>query len=1359
MLGVEGKAKDVNPFRMLSTGSVNEEEFREGLFHDLIKLGEYREALILHENPINELNSKRGIQEHQARSEAIRLPLLLHLLSMAQPLSGIPRLLCSVNDYIKKESSDIEEAKEMEKTDLSLRYSRDIDEIVLLLEQVVCKFPAAEELDRLYATLVCPSIRWISKCVPIKRRNKNMKGFHRTSEKLKSDAGGFYDTSSRLHSSWDLEKLMTNWENHKNQSSTITLPTTATKYQDRKDDRMEISEDEQDDLEMENHCESQTSHAQKGHFQIQSDAISEVTRTSDIQSLVRGNRMLSELLPAVNDSKSKNMKSSSPYVTEESPSTMTERVLSDLVSMVVSSLGLIHPPTRLSSNLPRSEQQERDKNIMDTNVNGNNIHVHQTSEIALTLNPDSLFVEDSIKYVSGKDNTLGFHHNNRSSDDLSSTVIFLLHRAPVLRHNHVANALCRSRSPQAPLIIERMVANCPTASQAILRGCLDAYHAVELDSSIDDTSHQEILNIVKNSLGAIAALSASEASHVISILHSSACMPDVMVGLMMKIDPVNALVTLIEELSPIIKDQLHSFHSTQSSRWERRMKKKNRKVKRTFRRKIRRQRSFSALAQMEKKTCLADALLADKNFSDKIRKFILLRMIDLGNGTHEAWGESLILIQASALFIYHVGIGAGSSIGSGSMFVEESMKAISALVQRYDDCKVKLEAYSNNVIPGDPSIYCGNDFVKFAICSCLIMCLKFPPIVDSNNNHDTPSSAPVMACETCLSDLLSSRYTKLVELFSSSIRSFLSNHRPLELRALVLSTLVNKEFVSSEGFVTMEHDKFSRVCQWAKPIIKSTISVDKDLHKAMMILDTIGTNYERREINEEDEFVKASMVLFDLDNMSRISRMKRKNLVALCHVMTLYMTTNKSMSSICPIRRLDLEVLARKVFGVQQHPESSHEARRRQFLIRLLSALFILDQVPDSPYTIDPRELPIGEVLKSFLNPTDYIWKCLICLVSKHCPETIDQYYGTILMETTISFKKTPSPSIIGNAICDLLANSGANKNLVDNVTDSFVECMFIRSCSLFPRHDVFVEATKALLKSTKIRISFITYSALCKDPLILLKCSIKVWRCEGLRRIALYIMSGLLATNEVIIRKQVSHSDIAHEYLSSRDVLFTRCLIFLGSGCIENLEEMKLDSIQCSMMIHILRYTVARRPGLITVIFRQGLPNAAIDWFVDCVPETLSDANFLMKTLEINIPTGNYSVSVSTAYAAIRIAIVQGTSRNDLAQKLSYSAFSVLVSSFYHILNGGMGLPVNVIREDKGYDKLKSCREIIFRVLSLMQRIQGDCVGVRNEAKLALSKMAAICKKENAGTTRKQELKEMWEAINKAISILDLGS
>ena len=160
-------------------------------------------------------------------------------------------------------------------------------------------------------------------------------------------------------------------------------------------------------------------------------------------------------------------------------------------------------------------------------------------------------------------------------------------------------------------------------------------------------------------------------------------------------------------------------------------------------------------------------------------------------------------------------------------------------------------------------------------------------------------------------------------------------------------------------------------------------------------------------------------------------------------------------------------------------------------------------------------------------------------------------------------------------------------------------------------------------------------------------------------------------------------------------------------------------------------------------------------------VPEALSDANYLMKTLEINIPTGNYSVSVSTAYASIRIAIVHGTSRNDLAQKLSYSAFSVLVSSFYHILNGGVGLPVNVIREDKGHDKLKSCREIIFRMLSLMQRIQGDCVGVRNEAKLALSKMAAICKKEvtNAGTTRKQELKEMWEAINKAMSVLDLGS
>ena len=186
-------------------------------------------------------------------------------------------------------------------------------------------------------------------------------------------------------------------------------------------------------------------------------------------------------------------------------------------------------------------------------------------------------------------------------------------------------------------------------------------------------------------------------------------------------------------------------------------------------------------------------------------------------------------------------------------------------------------------------------------------------------------------------------------------------------------------------------------------------------------------------------------------------------------------------------------------------------------------------------------------------------------------------------------------------------------------------------------------------------------------------------------------------------------------------------------------------------MIIHILRYFVAKRPGLITAIFKQGLPNAAIDWFVDCVPETLTDTHFLIKTLEMKTPTVNFN----TAYASLRIAIVHGTSRNcELAQKLSYSAFSVLVSSFYHILSGAVGLPVTVIREDKGHDKLKSCWDIIFRVLSLMQRIQVDCVGVRNEAKLALSKMLQYAKK-----TRKQELKEIWEAINKAISVLDLGS
>ena len=102
-------------------------------------------------------------------------------------------------------------------------------------------------------------------------------------------------------------------------------------------------------------------------------------------------------------------------------------------------------------------------------------------------------------------------------------------------------------------------------------------------------------------------------------------------------------------------------------------------------------------------------------------------------------------------------------------------------------------------------------------------------------------------------------------------------------------------------------------------------------------------------------------------------------------------------------------------------------------------------------------------------------------------------------------------------------------------------------------------------------------------------------------------------------------------------------------------------------MLISVARFLVRKRKGLVATIIRQGLPEMAVDWLVDFIPESLRDATILTNMLERREITA--TKNLAAADASLRIAIAYGSQNEVHSQQLVYAALSLLVSSRYRSL------------------------------------------------------------------------------------------
>jgi hypothetical protein len=179
----------------------------------------------------------------------------------------------------------------------------------------------------------------------------------------------------------------------------------------------------------------------------------------------------------------------------------------------------------------------------------------------------------------------------------------------------------------------------------------------------------------------------------------------------------------------------------------------------------------------------------------------------------------------------------------------------------------------------------------------------------------------------------------------------------------------------------------------------------------------------------------------------------------------------------------------------------------------------------------------------------------------------------------------------------------------------------------------------------------------------------------------------------------------------------------------------------------------VSKRRGIIAALFRQDLPDNCIDWIVEFVPESLADAPIIVSQLSDKRGLLTATERLSAASSGLRIAVAHSLRGEGASTKLFSASTAVLLDSFMLGI-GPIGVPVSILREENGDDLTNKCREKLFRMLKAMSSINPRSKDLKNEASITLSKVASMCKSENAvagvsgvaATRRKALLKEIWE-------------
>uniref|UniRef100_A0A7S4M5P6 Uncharacterized protein n=1 Tax=Odontella aurita TaxID=265563 RepID=A0A7S4M5P6_9STRA len=1502
--------------------------------HNALSLGEIAEALTYTSRPFNGEGAAALVSSLEEDLQALRLPSLLRILHAAQPLSSVPTLSTAERPGrdrgqggVAGEADGCAVVKKDKRSSDPL--SPLLDRTVAALESVAASHPSSEGVEAVSVHLAPEACRRIGRCRTLKRVDEGCQARDRRRRRRDDDEegddgdGGW--TSGLVE--WDEERL-----------TDMTVAASGGRKRKRAtDDDADggrrgsglDDDDDDDDDEKADEKPQPIDRLQDAVTGIVAAAADDATA-----QLAAHKRMVAELLPVYQkmsgstptkpiDASSGKKRRSSPggerlefselsalfrsakSAEEDSVRSGVGCTLVEVAGLVAS--GLRNPPRLSGSKLSAKNGENEDESVSDK-VNEDEDDDDDddavssksavTTTVALPVKSDSVLAEPAAED--------GQSAAPMGGADLPATVSAIMHYAPVLRHEHLANALCRSAVPCGPDIVASLAANCPPAVPPLLRGCIDAHLAassastLSLSTSGAAPADRAVLSSAGTSIRRIAALSPSEAWRAVAGLRDERrLLSPLSVGyaeglslaleLTMNADAEAAVAMMLAELS---RDGRHRLQQQQHQKIQSARentvapkegprsvrdaavaarhrpgrgndsqvanndvdpnssgRRRDLPAPRRGRRKIRPPRQMRKRLQLAPsntsatgRTDLAQALSRNPNLASQAAECIAscLEKAASSESANKSivWGHVALLARAFAALAYEVGLcptaqaeeeGQSQSSLPYVEMVMTVLRKIASYLPPANATTPLSEGGSCSLHSPMPLSCPGDEYLCAALCSCAVTCAR---LVDreSNGRKDNDIAA-LGACIDCLNTLLRLSVSRTSDAFASRLSGAISAKDGSGLDALVREVLFGINYSEGQGLndanlqaersempraleCGKEDLSFVAACVWASSKVDSEVlsaATKRGWQENVVVADirAVLVAVVRRQVKVHDLEGLLKSVLADPSKCASAFVQKEVVPLIFSQIGPQGGNLDGNASQIPLFLPLQIEKVAKGVSWKLSDLQASFQVRgsecidykdnpiRCQFVLQLLYVLKFAHQVPDSPFAVDPLSLPVGSALlfcRTLLHADavserqkeaiSVITSTLEDLFARLCPEVLSMTPdGSLLsfddalsgLSSTLQANKV-LPTTVAAAIRGCL-KGGDNADPAGRVA----ERLFLKSRADFPSAEVDAQVCAALLSSQHSPLRIRSYSSLCRDPLVLLRCNVGSWRCCGLRRILLSVLRRLLDANDFIAREEVPSESVALELLAARDALVTRCLLVADScsycfdGDTENgCSDGTPAASRCPMTVSLVRYIVSKRRGLVAVLVKQGLSNAAVDLLAELVPESLGDAPALSILLsERNTLTAAERLSV--ADASLRIVIAHGISAaakgskicnsNQDVKKLAFAALSTCVSSFFLVL-GPVGVPVDAVCEEDGRDLTSQCRNSTFRMIEAMQKIGCHRTELKNEAKIALAKMASFCKSEGAmggvggaaAVKRKALLKELWDLTMRSIATLGGG-
>lgn len=943
----------------------------------------------------------------------------------------------------------------------------------------------------------------------------------------------------------------------------------------------------------------------------------------------------------------------------------------------------------------------------------------------------------------------------------------LMHHAPILRYRHVACALCRAAVPQSSTLIMYMAANCPAASTCLLRGCVDAFIAGKKHLSLSQTSSlgeeedvdKKTLNIIHTSIEsakALASLSRREACNVVRVLRESGkhVMSPLVIKVLLDIDEAEAASFIVEVLSSSFEDP----PSIASSNGIHQASRRNIKSfplplsqRMIHNKKLR--------GEIEGRACTlqlvtsSEELLEDQTIMEAALSCMSRCVIQQSRVVEKQFvlGKATLYIRAFALLTSFMNV--GESPSKFCSIFDRTIPAIHTLSQFIT---------KSSSGPGYQKDSTFDEFYELLLCATLF-------VTASTALSNTEKAAN--ACLECLRLLLLHPISMNTTVVAARVASFVNEDNTMHLMRYLLQSSVNGVFPVNDDKIATK----SNICLWQKDWLSSrfesgqlelvqnkVISVEYVLFDATVFIEKISQS-DAGQSNELDYIIQT--IFDDPDKCRQLVQQSK-----VCDFIrgAAKWTCRKKGPHIPIVLPLALERLSRKLWAdIGDGEEIS--SNFLQFVIHLLYALSFLDEEPASPFVIDPRAFPLKESL-DFLGHLKHsesidgalmLYKTLKHYILHHCPDlikTVERNKWLNVDSATVPNQDYHvTPMMVSDAINDCMQKSRTDPSGVR------AEKLFLASRSAYPRATVDIAVVGTILASSSNRYQpkIVSYVALCKDPLVLLQARAAVWKCDGLRRMIVRLLCDLMSANESIAMKHSTSQSAALRYLTARDSVIFRCVLFVCASTSVRSSNEEKSSTHCTMCVSLMRSIASRRRGVIAALVKQGLPQSSVDFLTRFIPESFQDASELMSMLgeKDAVPLVERLVTASTALSIC----VANSSRGEMtANNLLSASLDTLVDGFHFVI-GPLGLPVSVFRdEENGQDITLMCKEATFHMITTLSKIHPRSI-LKKDAIVYLTKIANLCKSENAAggasgaaaLKRKNLLKGIWDRCDSSCKSL----